>query len=101
EYVGPSRHEWEERGIEEQQRIYDTIPEEYRLTDELPLPVQPDDPSEAIRSGEILEQLTLGFRVEAVRGYGGNLLSIIYPYFDWKKAPDELVQRMMSEEDNM
>jgi len=101
EFVGPSRHEWEERGIDEQQRIFNTIPEEFRLTDELPLPVQPDDPSEAIRSGEILDQLTVGFQVEAVRGYGGNLLSVIYPYFDWKNAPDDLVQRLMQEEDRM
>ena len=48
-----------------------------------------------------MEQLAIGFRVEAMRGYGGNLLSVLYPYFDWKQAPDDLVQRLMIEEDKM
>lgn len=101
EFVGPSRHEWNDQRIAPHQAVLTTIPDPYRLADHLPLPVQPDDPSEAIRSGEIMEQLAIGFQVEAMRGYGGNLLSVLYPYFDWKQAPDDLVQRLMAEEDKM
>jgi len=101
EFVGPSRHEWDRNRIAPHEAVLKTIPDPYRLSDDLPLPVQPDDPSEAIRSGEIMEQLAIGFRVEAMRGYGGNLLSVVYPYFDWKQAPDDLVQRLMIEEDKM
>jgi len=101
EFVGPSRHEWDRQRIVPHETALMTIPDPYRLADDLPLPVQPDDPSEAIRSGEIMDQLAIGFRVEAMRGYGGNLLSVLYPYFDWKQAPDELVQRLMIEEDKM
>jgi len=101
EFVGPSRHEWDSARIRPHQAALVTIPDDYRLADDLPLPVQPDDPSEAIRSGEIMEQLAIGFQIEAMRGYGGNLLSVLYPYFDWKKAPDDLVRRLMAQEDKM
>jgi SAM-dependent methyltransferase len=101
EFVGPSRHEWDRARVAPHQAALKTIPGQYRRTDKLPLPVQPDDPSEAIRSAEIMEQLAIGFRVEAMRGYGGNLLSVLYPHFDWQQAPDELVQRLMAEEDKM
>jgi hypothetical protein len=43
------------------------------------LPVHPYDPSEAFRSDEIVSQLAVGFEVAELRGYGGNLLSVLYP----------------------
>jgi len=99
EFVGPSRHEWDPSRLAPYQRIHDTIPLELRTYHVIPMPVQPDDPSEAIRSAEIIEQLEIGFDIEAMRGYGGNLLSVIYPCLKWHEAPDELVQHLMALED--
>jgi SAM-dependent methyltransferase len=99
EFIGPSRHEWDPTRLAPHQAILQSIPKEFRTVDELLMPVQPDDPSEAIRSSEIMEQLAIGFTVEKMHGYGGNLLSVIYPYLKWKIAPDELVHQLMADED--
>lgn len=99
EFIGPSRHEWDPVRLAPHQRVLESIPKEFRMVDQLPMPVQPDDPSEAIRSSEIMEQLRLGFRVEQMRGYGGNILSVVYPYVKWQQAPDEIVRQLMAEED--
>jgi len=99
EFIGPSRHEWDPARLAPHQAILNSVPEEFRMVDELPMPVQPDDPSEAIRSSEIMEQLRIGFRVEKMRGYGGNVLSVVYPYVKWQNAPDELVRQLTAEED--
>ena len=101
EFIGPSRHEWDPMRIAPHRKIFDALPREQRLADKLPMPVQPDDPSEAIRSAEIMEQLRIGFEVERMCGYGGNLLSVVYPYLDWHEAPDDLIQMLMNEEDKM
>ena len=101
EFIGPSRLEWDPRKLAPYDAMYSTIPEDLRLVETLPMPVQPDDPSEAIRSAEIFEQLTIGFRIESMRAYGGNLLSVIYPFIAWQRAPDELVERLIAEEDKL
>ena len=44
-----------------------------------PGPIQEDDPSEAIRSAEIIDQLRIGFETEQFRGYGGNVLAVLFP----------------------
>lgn len=99
EYVGPSRTDWNDALVAPQRAVFSTIAPELRTMPELPLPIQPDDPSEAIRSGEIMEQLRIGFDVAELRGYGGNLLSVLYPLIDWHRAPAELLERLMREED--
>jgi SAM-dependent methyltransferase len=101
EYVGPSRTQWNDALAAPHRAVFDAIPRELRTRDDMPLPIQPDDPSEALRSGEIMEQLRIGFEVEELRGYGGNLLSVLFPLIDWRRAPEELMQRLMREEDNM
>jgi len=87
EYIGPSRFAWNDKTIYEHRRIFASYSATQRRADTLPLPIQPDDPSEAIRSDEILPQLRIGFTVTALRGYGGNLLSVLYPMIDWKRTP--------------
>lgn len=89
EYIGPSRTQWNDAVIAPHRAVFDALPAEVRKSDFLPLPIQADDPSEAIRSGEILEQLAIGFDIEAIRGYGGNLLAVLYPLIDWSRAPQE------------
>jgi SAM-dependent methyltransferase len=101
EYVGPSRTDWNDALVAPHRAVFATLPEQLRTADALPLPIQPDDPSEALRSGEIMEQLRIGFDVESLRGYGGNLLSVLFPMIDWRRAPAELMPELMREEDNM
>jgi SAM-dependent methyltransferase len=101
EFIGPSRHEWDPTKLAPYEAMLQTIPREFRRVDELPMPIQPEDPSEAIRSAEIMEQLRIGFEIEKMRSYGGNLLSVIYPHVRWQYAPDELAERLMAEEDKL
>jgi SAM-dependent methyltransferase len=101
EFVGPSRTQWNDALAAPHRAIFETLPRELRTMDAMPLPIQPDDPSEAIRSGEIMEQLRIGFEVEEVRGYGGNVLSVLFPLIDWPQSPDDLMLRLMREEDAM
>ena len=79
EYVGPSRFEWSEDRMRTQQSFYTSLPRCARISDRLTLPVQEDDPSEAIRSSEIEPILSAGFDVLARRPYGGMLLSLVIP----------------------
>ncbi|HEY4642034.1 MAG TPA: hypothetical protein VII75_11880 [Thermoanaerobaculia bacterium] len=56
EYVGPTRFEW----------------------NETPLPIVPDDPTEALRSSHIERYLRLGFDVRHARPYGGAVLATVF-----------------------
>ena len=86
EYVGPSRSDWNDQLIAPQRAMFGKLPGVSRRVEALPLPIQWDDPSEAIRSSEIMKQLKIGFDVREVRGYGGNLLSVLYPAVDFDRA---------------
>jgi SAM-dependent methyltransferase len=97
EYVGPSRTQWNEV-IAPHRAVFASLPPAIRKSNFLPLPIQADDPSEAIRSGEIMEQLSIGFDFEAVRGYGGNLLAVLYPLMDWRRTPDQLKARLIEQD---
>lgn len=91
EYIGPSRSDWNDELIAPQREVFRRLPAAARRTELLALPIQADDPSEAIRSSEILEQLRIGFDVREFRGYGGNLLSVLYPAVDFDRTPIEPV----------
>ncbi len=79
EYVGPSRFDWNERLLEPQQAFFRALPRSHRTTDSLALPIQADDPSEAVRSSEIESRLRFGFEILERRPYGGTLLSLVLP----------------------
>lgn len=79
EFVGPSRTDWNPRTVAWHRALYQFIPREARYTDEMLMPIQWDDLSEAMRSGEIVSRIRIGFRIDAFRGYGGNVLSVIFP----------------------
>jgi SAM-dependent methyltransferase len=91
EYVGPSRHEWTTSQLAAHQAIYSLLPRHWRLYDRVPPPIEYNDPSEAIRSSEILTQIELGFDVLERRDYGGTLLSILVPVMNWNAAPEEFL----------
>jgi SAM-dependent methyltransferase len=96
EYVGPSRSDWNDTLIQPHREFFARVPAEARLDPQLPLPIQPDDPSEAIRSSEIIPQLLIGFNVAARRDYGGTLLSVLFPSVNWAKSPRELIGNMIA-----
>ena len=99
EFVGPSRSYWNDERFAKQRALYhQLVPPEARKVEVLPTPVVYEDPSEAIRSGEIREQVRIGFDVVAEQDYGGNILSVIYPAVDWNHAPADLVPRLIEAE---
>lgn len=101
EMIGPSRTYWNDRTVKPYREFYQTIPREYRYLDKLPYPVQASDPTEAIRSGEILTQLRIGFEITDFRGYGGNLVAVIYPALKEDRIPDELLRELIEREKQM
>ena len=86
EYVGPSREQWNAASFAAHRALFEVIPEEHRLVSVLPLPIQVEDPSEAIRSNEILPELRIGFDILERHDYGGNLLAPIFPFIDMTDA---------------
>jgi SAM-dependent methyltransferase len=98
EYIGPSRFDWNQELLRPCAELYGRLPDDVRKTAELPLPIQPDDPSEAFRSSEIMTELLRGFRVIEQRDYGGNLLSVLYPQIAWDRADDELLPAIIEKE---
>ena len=98
EFVGPSRHEWKPIDIAPHQAAYQIVPPEIRYVHELPLPINHEDPSEGIRSGEIVEQLAIGFETVGERDYGGTLLATFFPAIHWPAAPPDLVARLIDSE---
>ncbi|MFP5246286.1 MAG: class I SAM-dependent methyltransferase, partial [Thermoanaerobaculia bacterium] len=98
EFVGPSRHEWTPLDIAPHQAVWQLVPRNVRYVSELPLPINHEDPSEGIRSGEINEQLAVGFKTLAERDYGGTLLATFFPAIHWPAAPPELVPMLIESE---
>lgn len=98
EYVGPSRDEWRDDLIAAQRAELAAIAPALRLRDDLPYPIQEDDPSEAIRSSAIEPQLRIGFDVVARRPYGGTLLSLVIPQLRVEQLSRADVLRLIDRE---
>ena len=79
EYVGPSRSSWRKDRLARAQERLDAVPEEAKLAGTLALPIEPNDPSEAVRSDEIPDFLREHFEILAWRPYGGQLASLVFP----------------------
>lgn len=92
EYIGPSRHDWTDANFARHRAVFDALPERVKLVEKLPFPIQVDDPSEAIRSSEILRELAVGFDVVARVDYGGSLLAPLYPFI---VPEDAIVTRLI------
>ena len=80
EYIGPSRTEWKPELIAPAERLYQELPVSLRRSRRLGFPIDRRDPSEAIRSSQIVAVLERHFEVVERRDYGGNLLSVIHPH---------------------
>jgi 2-polyprenyl-3-methyl-5-hydroxy-6-metoxy-1,4-benzoquinol methylase len=83
EYIGPSRSQWHHGLLAEADAVYRTLPRAVRRRRRLALPVdRRGDPSEAVRSSEIVAEVSRRFEIETRRDYGGNFLSVIHPHLD-------------------
>jgi SAM-dependent methyltransferase len=95
EYIGPSRTFWDEETVAPYRARFASYPRAVRRSEELPLPIQPDDPTEAFRSGEIVDQLAVGFVTEEFRGYGGAILSVIGPRLNLDALSEETLSDLI------
>lgn len=82
EYVGPSRSGWSKDLIQGASEVFERLPATVRRSRRLKLPIDWRDPTEAVRSAEILDAVTRHFVITQRRDYGGNFLSVIYPHLD-------------------
>ena len=80
ELVGPSRGDWHRSMLADAEAAFARLPKHLVRRHPLDVPVDWRDPSEAIRSGEILEQVERRFRIVERHDYGGHLLALIHPY---------------------
>jgi SAM-dependent methyltransferase len=112
EYVGPSRHEWRRELLAAAEAVFRELPAAARsrrrwrpLGGSLPLPVDWRDPSEAVRSSEIVPLIETLFEVRERRDYGGNLLAVIYPHLRLDAlepaAREEVLGLLLAREDEL
>ena len=90
EYVGPSRHEWRPRDLDLAQAVLDMAPREAKVQEKLSFPVEPGDPTEAIRSSEIPAFVREYFDVAAWKPYGGQIADLVFPCLHpaWTSTPE-------------
>jgi SAM-dependent methyltransferase len=98
EYIGPSRFEWAESRMRRFRDVYRGIEPESRKFAELPRPIAPGDPTEAVRSSDIMRYLRLGFEIEIYRPYGGAILSTIFPNVNWARTDEPVLYRLIEED---
>jgi SAM-dependent methyltransferase len=89
EYVGPSRDRWTDALLERGNTVFQTLPKSVRRARKVPFPIEEEDPSEAIRSAEIVPLIEAGFEIVEKRDYGGNLLSVIHPLVRWNTMDED------------
>jgi SAM-dependent methyltransferase len=79
EYIGPSRDRWTDRDLSLAKTLLDLLPPRAKTRFELVPPVEPNDPSEAVRSGEIAAFFARHFETIAWRPYGGQIVDLLFP----------------------
>jgi len=90
EYIGPSRHTWRPRDLELAQAVLDLAPESAKTREKIELPIEPNDPSEGVRSAEIPFFVREYFDVVAWRPYGGQVADLVFPCLEpeWTASPE-------------
>ncbi|MEA2604986.1 MAG: hypothetical protein QOF89_5978 [Acidobacteriota bacterium] len=90
EYVGPSRGEWRRAMLAAADRLFVSLPASIRGRRHIGAPIDRRDPTEAVRSSEILAAVSRHFQIEERRDYGGNFLAVIHPHLRLDRlAPGE------------
>jgi SAM-dependent methyltransferase len=82
EYVGPSRRERSEDLLAPARELFARLPPEVKRSRTVLSPLDRHDPTEAVRSSEILPAVSRRFRIVKRRDYGGNFLALIHPHLD-------------------
>ncbi|CAN5268699.1 hypothetical protein BH18ACT10_BH18ACT10_14060 [soil metagenome] len=99
DYIGRSRHAWRAAHLREAQAFLDRVPPRAKRRTTLDFPVGRDDPSEAVRSGELEGFLREYFDMIEWRPYGGQIAGLALPWIDpaWAASSDgqRLVQEML------
>ena len=100
EYIGPSRFEWTFARLLGPNLVHRMLPRGTRRAKIVRAPINRDDPTEAIRSSDIVPAVLSHFRIVERHNYGGHLLSLLYPNMN-RSAPrfDEAVGQMIAYED--
>jgi SAM-dependent methyltransferase len=100
EYVGPSMREWNLFRLGLLNAAYRLLPRKARRVGIIRTPRNPDDPTEAICSSQIVPAVLSSFEVVERRDYGGNLVSVIFPNLQQgsSEAIDDAVARMLTME---
>ena len=103
EWVGPSRTEWSDARLAKMRALYAELPESWRAFPVLLAPIEPDDPSEGVRSSAILPAVRRLFHVIVERPFGGHLVAIILSQLARDKVPEPdrqaLIERLLALED--
>ena len=103
EYVGPSRFHWSARHLLAAQRLLDEVPRKAKTSSQIRLPIEENDPSEAIRSDEIVGFLREFCDIIAWRPCGGQLVDVVFPYLtaEWVHSPAgiDFLTKMLAHED--
>jgi SAM-dependent methyltransferase len=102
EYIGPSRFQMSPVVTELINRIISSLPKKYRLNlfakdgsfinDYNPPPIswfEENDPSESVRSGEIVETLRMYFDIVEYKPYGGGILQMLLSGIAGNFDPEE------------
>jgi SAM-dependent methyltransferase len=96
EYVGPSMRQWKWwRLVAANVAYYLAAPRRLRRPRLVRAPRNPEDPSEMIDSASILPAVRREFEVLAERGYGGNLLALVYPNLRHEAARGDELGRVV------
>jgi ubiquinone/menaquinone biosynthesis C-methylase UbiE len=89
DFIGPTRYQWTDKQLEICNEILQLLPEKYRwslwekrVIDSIGRPTIEDmlrvDPTEAIRSAEIIPKLTRYFDIIERKDYGGTILHLLF-----------------------
>lgn len=82
EYIGPDRLQYSDHQLEIVNRVVESLPEALRTGKKAMRPSLEElvdcDPSEAVRSSEIVELLERKFEILAKRFYGGTIMHVLY-----------------------
>jgi SAM-dependent methyltransferase len=96
EWTGPSRFEWNEAKLARARSLFGAVPARWRKWTELRVPIEIDDPSEAVRSSAILPAVHRLFEVLIERPYGGHLVSVLLPQLERALIPPDELGEMIS-----
>jgi hypothetical protein len=100
--VGPSRGEWRRAMLAAADRLFVSLPPSIKGRRHIGAPIDRRDPTEAVRSSEILAAVSRHFQIEERRDYGGNFLAVIHPHLRLDRlAPrerDDVLQSIIQAE---